>query len=474
MGPEVIVIAVLVLSRLLYLASYPHFYDSVEYLREAASADYWASLGRSHESVHPVYLWLVQLTHRLQLPPSLASALAGIIGVLVFYVLVKEMFGRRSAHLSILPLVLFPHLWLLHTHIMHEAVDHAFFLTGLLFFCLFLKTNRVAPLLAAVLNLSLALFNFTGMLVWFPAVFGVAILSPGNQPLNKRLGWAALAVMAAMLLAGSLLLGFLARIHPDPVSRLQTLVLGYGAGRLFGSWSALDILRTARNALLIMFNGYSPLALVVAGATLYRLAKAKRTARLLFFLSFLIPFFLTAKFWYGGLMGRYGSLVAYPVALMFALVPSRKAYAFLTAGLILFLLPTLRSYIGTPVPRIQAELITKVRQPGSVLVISDYQRPQLEFEGVTDGKTLIVTDSDLLNHRVKQKIERSLQNGEKVYLTEQAVNFPYYQYDGQQLHILSKGDKTRAKLYPYLSDKQLKLVGKDDGLSGLPVYAILK
>jgi len=80
---------------------------------------------------------------------------------------------------------------------------------------------------------------------------------------------------------------------------------------------------------------------------------------LIFFLSFLLPFLLTGKFWYGGLFGRYLVLIAYPLALLLAIMPwpasptrfaarrgqgGRKIYAILLIILFLTFLPTFWFY----------------------------------------------------------------------------------------------------------------------------------
>lgn len=76
-------------SRFFFLANYPHFFDSPEYLRLSLNQSFLQSLSLSHESVHPIFLFLIQLSQRV-IPGnqawslSLVSALAGLASFVVF------------------------------------------------------------------------------------------------------------------------------------------------------------------------------------------------------------------------------------------------------------------------------------------------------------------------------------------------------------------------------------------------------
>jgi hypothetical protein len=52
-------------SRFFFLANYPHFYDSPEYFRESQSLSFFDSLKSSHESIHPVWLFLTQTFQKI-------------------------------------------------------------------------------------------------------------------------------------------------------------------------------------------------------------------------------------------------------------------------------------------------------------------------------------------------------------------------------------------------------------------------
>ena len=71
---------------------------------------------------------------------------------------------------------------------------------------------------------------------------------------------------------------------------------------------------------------------------------------------------------------------------------------------------------------------------------------------------------------IEEKIVEKLKANNKVFISQQAVNFPYWQYDGQQIHIISKGDKNRAQLKEFLKDKKLEVVVENKNYPLLTIY----
>jgi len=107
-----LLIVLFFITRFFFLAGFPHFYDGSEYLRLSLEKNYFLSLSHSHESIHPVYLFfsqIFQLFHFLtpEKNLSLISAIFGLIGVIVFYFLMKRLFNKNVAVLSLLPLIFF-------------------------------------------------------------------------------------------------------------------------------------------------------------------------------------------------------------------------------------------------------------------------------------------------------------------------------------------------------------------------------
>jgi hypothetical protein len=449
---------VLLLSRVLFLASYPHFFDSPEYVSLAQLNNFSLSLQTSHDPVHPVYLWLIQFAQK-PWHLSLISAVFGVFGIFIFYSLAKLLFNKKTA-LSVLPfLIFFPHLWLIQTNILHESVEHFFFLAALYFYALHLKQNRLYFLILSAVCLYLSLLNFVGILAYVPIFFGlVFFLTPKTNIIRQ-------SYKTIIFIA---LCFFLAIFSYHLLKASYSL-----ANTFFQNLTITDFVRTLRNAIYILSFGYTPLGLLAITISFWRLLQKKQQQYFFFYLAFVFSFLLTAKFWYGGLYGRYSSLFAYGLALLLATQLRRIEYWLTLFSVFVIFSATGILYQQTPIAKIQAELIAQLpKKKKQILVISDYQRPQLEYEKALTFKTLVITDSDYLNKQVIIKLKQAKKNNYSVYFTKQALTFPYYQYDGQALHILSKSSSRKTKLYNFLQKRKLVVIKKTPNNKYLDIYKL--
>lgn len=464
-------------SRFLFLASYPHFYDEPEYLRESLKPSFAKSLSESHESIHPVSLFLNQGIQKLTVNflgnsgwnLSLVSAIFGLLGLLSFYFLIKKLFNQKLAFYSSLPLLLFSHLWLIQTNILHEAVDQGLFLFGLLYWVNFLEKKSGQSLIISFISLSLAVINFVGILIWFPLVIAVIFLKRKYFKKENVL-WGLFLILISGLLAIGVLAFLLQISGVNSAERLNHLFFIYGGGGGVQKWGIVPLLRSLRNIFLITTFGYSPLVLIVLCSTLFSFWKRSQWGRLGLSLLWLLLFLITGKFWYGGLFGRYSALIGYLFGLLSGLTSKKKlAYWLLIVCLLANFIPTFIAYQKTPIPLLQAELIKKTKiNTNDLLVMSDYQRPQLPYPNA-----LFINGDLNLQKTIEKQIDQSFTLGQRVFITQQAVSFPYFQYDGQQLHIISSGDKNKAVINNYLKNKQLKLVIEDKNYPLLKIYEIL-
>lgn len=486
-----LVFSLFIISRLFFLAHYPHFYDSPEYYRESLSTDFWQSMAASHQSVHPLYLFLIQIFQKVTIilvgqPQiwviSLISALFGLIGILAWYFLIKRLFKEKVALFSLIPLIFFPHLWLIQTNILHETIEQGLFLLGLLFLDLFLEKRKIYWVILVIINWALAIFNFAGIVIWFPAALGLIIYRFQKKQIGQDLTVFFTSALFSLILAIIWLYGTLALAIPVPAERIRSLLLDEG-GILF-SWSLLDVFRILRNDFLILLHGYS-IAAILGGMIAFVWLIRQKNYKLIIFISlFIACFAVTGKFWYGGLYGRWSALVAYPLALLLALLPWRRVYFersekegsdersesgsywLLIAILIISFLPTFLAYQKTPIPEIQAGLL---QQSGltdkDLLILSDYQRPQLAYD-----QALYLSSN---NHQIiEEKIKEALEKNQRVFISQQAITFPYWQYDGQEIHLISKGDREKAQLKKFLENKKLKLIVEDRNYPLLSIYQI--
>ena len=101
------------------------------------------------------------------------------------------------------------------------------------------------------------------------------------------------------------------------------------------------------------------------------------------------------------------------------------------------------------------------------MVLSDYQRPQL-----ADTDALYLGGDKEQQKMIEEKIMEKLVEGGRVFISQQAINFPYWQYDGQQIHIISRGNKNKAQLKEFLRDKRLEKIVEDKNYPLLTIYEI--
>jgi hypothetical protein len=212
---------------------------------------------------------------------------------------------------------------------------------------------------------------------------------------------------------------------------------------------------------------------VIVGSLVYFVYK-KKYKELVILGLLLLPFYLTGKFWYGGFMGRYNSFAAYIFAVLFAYIKPRKLYIAVILATLLFYLPAITTYKKTPIPKTQAKLIKLVqaKEAAKLIIISDYQRPQLEYENIFNKNYAVILDNDEANNNTIVKINNALANNQTVLITSQAITFPYFQYEGQTISPLSKGSTNKTKLYPYLKNKRFVKVSHNNLKIGLNLYKI--
>ena len=463
-----------IISRFLFLAKFPFFYDSPEYLRHALADNYLKTLATVHIPAHPIYLFFIQKFHQwfgflsVSISTSLVSAIFGLIGFLAFYFLVRRLFNNKIALFSLMPLIFFPHLWLIQTNVLHEAVEQGLFLVGLLVFDLFLEKKSFWLFIATVILWSLSIINFLGIFLWFFLIIGLVYFRSTKKDLLKNLGWG-IGIALASLLIGLMGLYFVLSLAiKNPWSNFSEIIFGYGKGSILNDLSFINLLRILRNDFLILINGYSIFALPVIVLVLVRLFLEKRHREIILLLSFLIPFLITGKFWYGGLYGRYSAMVSYGFGICFGLMISQNAYWLMMTGLILSFIPTFLIYQQKPISLIEKNMIEKIRiNRKDLLILSDYQRPQLSLENT------LYTNGNLHDQgRLEEAIVLAFSENRRVFISEQAVTFPYYQYDGQQLHIISRGDVKKSLFAYFLKEKKLTPVVLDENYPLLTIYEI--
>jgi len=462
-----------IVSRLFFLSKYPLFYDSPEYLRESLSSNFFSSLQKSHESIHPVYLFLTQLFQKI-IPGqnawnlSFISGLFGLGSFILFFLLVKKLFNKKTALYSLVPLVFFKHTWLIETNVLYESINHFLLIGGVLTFLYFLENKKIYLFIASVLFWSLVILNFPGIVIWFISLF--ALISLKKRFNKKNIVYLVIGLFVSLIIGLFVNKILLDMSGLQGFSRLDTLYKDYGINILLKDFNFINIIRMLRNSFLILVNGYSYASLVSIFIFIYLILKEKNKKLTMFLIFFLVPFILSGKFWYGGLYGRYSSFVAYFLAITFSFVYLlfKRIYFVLLFILIVSFTPTLISYQKVPVFSVQESLVKKINiKDEDIVILSDYQRPQLEIK----NSYFLLPDQNK-NKEIEILITDKLLGNNRVFITKQAINYPYWQYDGQEIHIVSKGNLEKAYFRNYLSDKDLTIVSFNKKYPLLDVYEI--
>lgn len=459
--------------RIPFISNYPFFYDSPEYFKLSLNNCFFCSVLESHESVHPIYLFFIQFFQNI-IPKesywnvSLVSLVFSLLSFMFFYLLVKELFNKRTAIYSSLVLCFIPHLWLLDTNIMHEAVDWFFLISSSYFLVKLVKGSGKKYFPLSVVFLSLALVNFTGSALWFLGVLGFATLCIKTK---KQFFLSVLVFIAASFLGLGILYLVLEKSGISGFERIGLLFENYGS-ITYKNWNPVSFLRTARNIVYVLMEGYSPASFVIVPMFLIYAFIKKQKKLLLFSFLFLLAFFISGKFWYGGFFGRYSSFFAYFLALCAGYITENKLLKKLYFAFFLVLIVQLgffmKDYSKDSVFEIQKELIKSVPiKNEDVIVLSDFQRPQLAF-----SNAFYIGPDLRKKEEMEIKMEKYLKEGKNVYITEQARYFPYWQYDGQRVHIITKGNKNKALLNNFLSDKKLIEVSNISEYPLLKIYKI--
>ena len=441
------------LLRLPFVANYPHFYDAPEYIREAASSTLQSALLHMHPPMHAIFMIFAFGFYHLFYTVwsiSLVAVVMGLVGFVSFYVFLKVLFEERLALLGTIPLLFFPQLFLIQTNILHDSVDEGFFMAGLALFAVFLLRKSIWYLVGGLIALSLSITDYAGMMAWFPLFPLLAIFL-----MQQKKKWVFLSInflFASILLSLFMQFGLFAYATGSPVSHMLYTLSGSGQSGSFRDLASLmGVLRAVRNSVVVVWYGYNPLLLIVVPVVMALLIKKRQWAGIGFIGFGLLGFFANMSIWHAGLYGRIGGLAAYTFALAIALLPKKALYIIVVGSSAVLCGITAFHYLQTPVPLVQERVFSQIHlQKGDVLVLSDNQRPQLEERyphALYIGSATIQT--------TQEKIQQAMLSHKTIYISQQAVTAPYFQYDGQEIHMLSKGDVTKAYLYPLLQKRQL-------------------
>ncbi|MEI8067407.1 MAG: hypothetical protein WCG91_00450 [Candidatus Shapirobacteria bacterium] len=463
-----LILGLFIITRISSLGIFPHFYDSPEYVKLAQLRQPLEAIRQSHESLHPLYIWSIQLAYYLKPNIVAISSVSFIFGLITFFGLayfLKNNFGKIITRKALLIFTLFPATFLLHTQIMHESLEHALLIWGIVALTEFFKRHRFYLFFSSILLFSLAISNYIGIIFWFPLCFAVVwwIQKKWNKSDLILLGINFISSIVIGYLAITALM-FFTNIKLDNRFGFFTQQII----PLLDILTPIGFLRGLRNIIYVLFYGYGVLAPLVFLIAIIKTVFIKNWRNTIILSIGFICLIVSNYFWHGGMYGRLAGVVALFLAILIAFIKTKWIYILVCISTAFSLLVTFIVYHQEPIPIKQLNIIKQViNSDNDFIVISDYQRPQLEI-----NNKIVVGSATY--QQAQTQIKQAIDSNQHVYITSQAITFPYEQYDGQTKHILSNGPIQKSHLYSFLSAYSLHKVIEDSNYPLLNLYEVKK
>lgn len=439
-------------TRLIFISPNALFFDSPEYLQSFAGKSLLSAVTGGHLPTHPLFI----LIGWLGVPISVMSALSGINTCVFLYLLLKQVFGKKTAWFSILLYSFLPYVWISQTNFTIESFLLMFFAGAYYFLFKYFKKRQNRFWLASVFFFTAALLTHFSILVFSVSFLGLLALFGFSR---RNLTRVILFIFASLFISVSIycLLFYSAGILNREVV-LNSFINHLG--------ERADLLRNTRNALLILLRSSTlpVLCLSVYGAFILR----KKPKKLMFLIIFFLPFLYSSQFWHVGLFGRTSLPALIPLSVFAAVSFKRKKYLVLLLVYLVFsYAPILYRYKNTNQPiRIMQEIQSKLRQ-GGLYIDSHLSRPFTTYSGeilhagfLPDGESL------------QKKIEDYIKEGKPVYIDSFAVFDPYLSYDASTLHILGMGRFGVSDTKEIFRNNYVKIAGVGDSSSRVYVFEI--
>ena len=166
--------------------------------------------------------------------------------------------------------------------------------------------------------------------------------------------------------------------------------------------------------------------------------------------------------WHSGPYGRLGIFMVYPLAYLYARLPR-----WIVITLIILTLPSwfrvVRAYQETPLPIRQQEMVEESWCRDKQLVFSEIQRPQL---------SIIYSSAWYAGPSNWEEVAGKIKEGENICISQQALDYPYFQFEGQLPYPLSGKEGSKGFLLTALQSEKLELEKTDLKHPGLTIYRI--
>lgn len=447
------------LSRLPFLRAYPVYYDSFEYARVAETinfSNFTQTITSSHQPIHTFYFLTILIFKQIFFFLSaekvlvLISLVFGYLTVVFFFLFVKEYLDDKKAFFASLLLLLFPYFFIANTNILYESELLFFQIISLYFFFTGLKKENIRRVLLAGIFWSISISIFTGSLLILPA-FVVLCLKT-----KKKFALLSLVLISSFLIA--VLLDVL--ILKSPALIVEKYQLHFGDLVSTQGGLAIFLFRILRNIVLESSAILSlPAAILIAAALLIAIFNPPSSTTTFNLLSSIVwfgPPIILMQFWHAGLFGRLAIFLVFPASLLLTESLTKNwQKIFLLFTFLVFLVPLLIAQTKNPPIYRFYDLIKNV--PNVAILTSDanrflYQKNQLPIFVFSPGNDLA---------EAEKFINENLDQGKTVLIDSAGLNYPYFQFDGDFYHLLSRHPQSPPHTKPLLKKFQTEMFKTD-------------
>lgn len=406
-------------TRVIFISPNALFFDSPEYLQSFASKNLLSAVTGGHLPTHPLFIFIGWLG----VPISIASVLSGITACVFLYLLLKQIFDKKTAWFSVLIYSFLPYVWISQTNFTIESILVMFFAGAYYFLFKYFQKRQNRFWLMSVFFFTAALLTHFSVLIFSVSFLGLlALFGFSHRNLTRVIVFIFTSLFVSVSIY-CLLFYFAGNLNREVVLSSFINHLGERA----------DLLRNIRNVLLILLRSSTLLVLCLSvyGAFVLR----RKPKKLMFLIIFFLPFLYSSQFWHVGLFGRTSLPALIPLSVFAAIsIKKRKYLALLLLYLVFSYAPILYRYKSTIQPiRVMQEIQSKLQQ-GGLYIDSHLSRPFTVYSGeilhvgfLPDGESL------------QKKIDDYIKAGKPVYIDSFAVFDPYLSYDASTLHILGMG-----------------------------------
>lgn len=444
-----LIFLLLVASRVFFIDGSKDFFDAAEYIQRTHDTSILSAISSGHPPFHPLYILLANLTFKLltlfnssnpALAITLVSAIFGSLSVVFFYYLIKKLMGQKIAILAAIIISILPFFWISNITILVDPSGLFFLILSMYLYWLGLNTlkppTKITLIIASGFSYGACLMAHTSFGIWLPIFLGLFIskelIQKNWQPLSKNL------LMSFLILVGpliSLAIYIYLLIH-NGFSQSISEALRY---LLIGNINDRMSFDFTRWLFYLASQVTIPLIILSVLAIVTMIWKKKK--EIVLFIFWIAPSFIASTYIYENLHGRALLPLSFAIAALSAytiyLIKNKFLRGFVAALIIistlLVSLPAVISY-GTKIAVNETlpQLTSNLSQDG-ILIGTNTMRTWNNYGGLYER----LGDVDVGTGTVLADIQASNANNKPVYLTSDAIFYPYWRYDGQFFDLRS-------------------------------------